>query len=311
MQADTADPRFKTSFAELWKCSGNSTIQAQSSKYKRSRTVRLSALSVILRGLAAEFIWRASCTTPVRKMDPMTIAAASGMRSRMESLDLLSNNIANTETGGYKTDREFYSLYTSADATGTDSADPSQLPVIEKNYTDFSQGNLSTTSNPLDFGLQGKGFFAVSAPGGTSYTRNGVFHLSPAGTIVNANGYSVQDTTGQPITANPSLPVTVSPDGIVTQSGQSLGQIALADFAPGDLVKQGSTMFRPANPNVTSLPGTAEILQGKVEGSNVVSSESTVRLVNVMRQFEMLQKAANIAGEMDRKSISDVAKIGP
>jgi flagellar basal-body rod protein FlgF len=244
-------------------------------------------------------------------MDPMAIAAASGLRSRMESLDLLANNIANAETGGYKTDREFYGLYSSAEAIGAHYGDPATLPVIEKNYTDFSQGNLTTTSSPLDFAIQGKGFFAVDAPGGTSYTRNGTFHLSAAGTLVNGNGYNVRDTNGQPITVNPALPITVSVDGSVLQSGQSLGQIALLDFAQGDLVKQGSTMFRPANPNVKTLPASGEIQQGKVEGSNVGSSESAVRLVSVMRQFEMLQKAVNIAGEMDRKSISDVAKVGP
>jgi flagellar basal-body rod protein FlgF len=240
----------------------------------------------------------------------MSIAAASGLRSRMESLDLLANNIANADTGGYKTDREFYSLYASAEAEAAN-ADPSQLPVIEKNYTDFSQGGMNTTSNALDFGIQGKGFFAVSAPGGTSYTRSGAFHLSAAGTIVNANGYSVLDTTGQPITVNPTLPISVAPDGSVLQSGQSLGQIGLADFAPGDLVKQGNTMFRPANANVKPTASSAEIQQGKLEASNVGSSESAVRLVNVMRQFEMLQKAVNIAGEMDRKSISELAKTGP
>jgi flagellar basal-body rod protein FlgF len=243
-------------------------------------------------------------------MDPMTIAAASGLRSRMESLDLLANNIANADTGGYKTDREFYSIYTS-EAANANSTDPSQLPVIEKNYTDFSQGSLNATSNPLDFGIDGKGFFAVSAPGGTSYTRNGVFHLSSAGTIVNASGYSLLDTAGQPVTVNPSLPITVTADGNIMQSGQSLGQMGLADFAQGDLVKQGNTMFRPANANVKPTPSSAQVLQGKTESSNVASSESTVRLVNVMRQFEMLQKAANIAGEMDRKSISEVAKTGP
>jgi flagellar basal-body rod protein FlgF len=241
----------------------------------------------------------------------MAISAASGLRSRMESLDLLANNIANTETGGYKTDREFYSLYTSAEAITGDSAEPSTLPVIEKNYTDFSQGNMNATSNALDFGIQGKGFFALDVPGGTSYTRNGSFHLSAAGTIVNANGYAVRDTTGQSITISSSLPITVNTDGNIVQAGQSLGQIALVDFAQGDLVKQGNTMFRPADASVKPLPGAGQIQQGKLEGSNVSSSESAVRLVNVMRQFEMLQKAVNIAGEMDRKSISEVAKTGP
>ena len=94
----------------------------------------------------------------------------------MESLDMLANNIANTDTGGYKTDREFYSLYTSAEATGDD---PATLPVIEKNYTDYSQGSMRPTSSPLDFGIQGKGFFAVDSPSGVAYTRNGSFHLTP------------------------------------------------------------------------------------------------------------------------------------
>ncbi|HVY95233.1 MAG TPA: flagellar hook basal-body protein, partial [Bryobacteraceae bacterium] len=134
----------------------------------------------------------------------MTIAAASGMQSRIESLDLLANNIANADTSGYKTDREFYSLYTSADAQDGQWADASQLPVIEKNYTDFSQGSLTATSNPLDFAIQGRGFFAVGTPGGLSYTRNGAFHLSAAGAIVNSEGASLLDTTGKPIIVNPS-----------------------------------------------------------------------------------------------------------
>lgn len=244
-------------------------------------------------------------------MDPIATMAASGLRSRMESLDLLANNIANAETGGYKIDREFYSIYSSAEASGADTFDPSELPVIEKNYTDFSQGVLSPTSNPLDFAISGAGFFALDTPGGTSYTRNGVFRASTSGTIINSDGYNVLDANGQPITLNPSLPVSVAQDGTVMQSGQTLGKMALVDFSPGDLLKKGRTMFRTANPNVQSRPGTGQILQGKTEASNVTTSESTVRLVNVMRQFEMLQKAANIAGEMDRKSISDVAKTGP
>jgi len=225
----------------------------------------------------------------------------------MESLDLLANNISNAETGGYKVDREFYSLYTSEDALA--GADPAQMPVIEKNYTDFSQGVLTATSNPLDFAIQGSGFFALNTPGGTSYTRNGIFRLSAAGALVNADGYAVEDSNGQPITVNPSLPIEVNPDGVVLQSGQTIGQLALVDFAAGDVVKKGNTMFRPANADVKPRASAGQILQGKTEGSNVTTAESTVRLVNVMRQFEMLQKAVNIAGEMDRKSISDVAKV--
>src|SRR5271169_2056345 len=107
-------------------------------------------------------------------MDPLTISAASGLRSRMESLDMLANNIANASTSGYKADREFYSLYAAPEAEGPISG-PDTLPVIERPWTDLSQGEVRSTGNPLDVALQGKGFFAVNGPGGPMYTRDGSF----------------------------------------------------------------------------------------------------------------------------------------
>jgi flagellar basal-body rod protein FlgF len=246
-------------------------------------------------------------------MDSLTITAASGLRARMESLDMLANNIANSETGGYKTDREFYNIYTSADATGADGEDGSALPVIEKNYTDFSQGAIRPTSNPMDFAIQGKGFFTVNSPSGVAYTRNGTFQISSTGTLVTTDGNAVLDTSGKPITLDPSVPVSVSADGTITQAGTTAAQIALVDFAdPGSLAKQGNTMFRPSDPKTqpTAAPAGSEIQQGRLEGSNVSSSEAAVRLVSVMRQFEMMQKAITIGKEMDAKTISEVAKVG-
>ena len=99
----------------------------------------------------------------------------------MESLDMLANNIANAETGGYKLDREFYSLYASPDAAPEGNEALNAQPVIEKNYTDFSQGVMRVTTNPLDFAIQGKGFFSVTSPAGVAYTRNGSFQISSAG----------------------------------------------------------------------------------------------------------------------------------
>ena len=88
----------------------------------------------------------------------MTATAASGLRARMESLDLLANNMANASTGGYKADREFYSLYVAPEAQDPDS--PPTMPVIEKPWTDLSQGLLAPTGNPLDVALEEKVFLA-------------------------------------------------------------------------------------------------------------------------------------------------------
>ena len=110
-------------------------------------------------------------------MDPLTTAAASGLQARMDSLDLLANNLANTSTGGYKADREFYSTYFSPDATGFDPT-VGDSPVVEKRWTDFTQGPLLSTGNPTDLALSGPGFFAVNGAKGPLYTRNGSFKIS-------------------------------------------------------------------------------------------------------------------------------------
>src|SRR5579864_8741501 len=108
-------------------------------------------------------------------MDPVSVLAAGGIRSRMESLDLLANNLANAATNGYKTDREFYSLFSSNLAEAGATGNTSTLPLVDRKWTDFSQGVLQNTSNPLDMGLAGNGFFAVNGPSGPLYTRNGSF----------------------------------------------------------------------------------------------------------------------------------------
>ncbi len=244
-------------------------------------------------------------------MDPLLISAASGLRSRMESLDMLANNIANGSTGGYKADREFYSLYTAPEAGSMPGADT--LPVIEKPWTDFSQGELHATGNPLDVALSGKGFFAVQGPAGPLYTRDGSFRLSPAGLLVTAGGLPVRDAGGGTIALSPSAasPVEITRAGEVRQDGQVAGQIELVDFAaPGALEKQGHSYFRVADPSARpAAPASIEVNQGKLENSNVSATEAAVRLVTVMRQFEMLQKAATLDSEMNRKAVEEVAKV--
>jgi flagellar basal-body rod protein FlgF len=242
-------------------------------------------------------------------MDPISFTVASGMRARMESLDLLANNVANAETGGYKVDREFYNLYLSSDASAADNAAP-ELPVIERNYTDFSQGTLRETGNSLDFALDGPGFFTVSTPAGTAYTRNGSFRLASSGELTSAEGLPVLDRSGKPIRLDPSLAVEASSSGELRQGGQPVAQLAVVSFAePASLQKQGNTLYRPANPATAPTVSSAGVRQGQVENSNLNAPESAVRLVSVMRQFEMLQRAMHIGAEMNRKAVEEVAKV--
>jgi flagellar basal-body rod protein FlgF len=246
-------------------------------------------------------------------MDPLTAAAASGMQARMDSLDLLANNLANTSTSGYKADREFYSTFLSADAINNPDPAVGDSPVVERHWTDFTQGPLTNTGNSTDLALAGRGFFAVNGPSGTLYTRNGSFKISPQGTLITVEGYAVRLSDGQALTVNPNAALQVGADGSVTQNGAQLGQLQLVDFAdPSVLDKTAGSNFQNPDPQkiTPQAAPNVQVAQGKLESSNVGPAESAVRMVTLLRHFEMLQRAIKIGGDMNRQAIEEVAKVG-
>jgi flagellar basal-body rod protein FlgF len=231
----------------------------------------------------------------------------------MESLDMLSNNLANATTVGYKSDREFYSLYASADASADSFQTPEgadNLPVIETQWTDLTQGVLHSTGNSLDMAIDGQGFFSVKGPANTLYTRNGNFRLSNDGTLVTSDGYAVLTANGGTIQTHNQAPIDVASDGTVKQEGQTLGQIQLVNFSSrSDISKQGANYFVQADSNSKPAVASAQIYQGRLEDSNAGAAEGAIRLVGIMRQFEMLQRAAKIGADMDRQAVEQVAKV--
>ncbi len=247
-------------------------------------------------------------------MDALTIAAASGLRARLEALDMLANNLANTSTVGYKNDREFYSLYSSqaAQAEPGPGSGPATLPVIQAQWIDCAQGTLQTTGNALDLAISGPGFFTVSGPSGPLYTRSGNFQISVDGRIVTSDGYELRTTDNKPLQAQRNIPIEVSAQGDVTQAGQPLGRLAIVQFAnPASLAKTGQSYFKATQESgPAAATARAEVQQGRLEASNVNAAESAIRLVTLMRQFEMLQKAVSISGDMNRKAVEEVARVG-
>jgi len=244
-------------------------------------------------------------------MDPLTSSAASGIRARLESLDMLANNIANGSSPGFKADREYFGLYLSPEANDSPAGTtPTLLPVIEHQWTDFAQGSITPTGNPLDLALSGKGFFVAQTPSGPIYTRDGSFQISKQGELATLDGYPIQGQDGKPIQVDNTKTVAISPDGMVRQNGQDIAQIAVVDFSdPSALAKQGNNSFRLDSSSLRPTPAlSAEIQQGKLEAANSQPAESAVRLVSVMRQFESLQKAMAIGNAMDRQVVQEVAK---
>ncbi len=218
----------------------------------------------------------------------------------MESLDMLANNLANSGTSGFKADREFYSTF------------HHELPVIESRWTDFSQGTVMPTGNPLDLALDGKGFFALNSPTGTVYSRNGSFQISSANQLATAEGYTLRDSrkNGQPIAVDPLRPIEIDRVGVVKQNGQEIGQIEIGGFmnASAELAKLGTGYFAQLDGAKPKAVPEAVVKQGAIEQSNVPTTDGAVRLIGVMRQFEMLQRAMSVGAEMNKRAIDEVAR---
>ncbi len=245
-------------------------------------------------------------------MDQVAVTAASGMRARMDALDMLANNLANSTTSGFKLDREFYTLFSASDAaqSGVEGAAAS-LPQVKSQWTDFSQGTLQPTGNPLDLALAGNGFFTVNGPTGPLYTRNGSFQLSAAGVLTTGEGYPVATVDNKTIQAQPQGQIQVGADGTVAQNGEILGQIAVVNFQDSTVLsKLGANYF--VNTSKTAKPVPADdtaVKQAQIENSNVSPADSAVRLVGLMRQFEMLQKAISLSADMNKKALDEVARV--
>lgn len=224
----------------------------------------------------------------------------------METLDLLSNNLANATSPGFKSDREFYGVYRAAEAENSDAV----MPTLDRHWTDFSQGTLQPSGSPLDVALSGPGFFSVQGPSGPLYTRNGNFRLSRTGQLTTVEGYPVRAKNGQTLQLASGRTAEISADGTVRQDGRIIGQLEVVDFtSSAALSKQGNTYFQNDNQRNPPKQAAAAVEQGKLESANVGSAESAVRLVHVMRQFEMLQKAVGLSGEMNRRAIEEVARV--
>jgi len=243
-------------------------------------------------------------------VDTLTITAASGLRARMESLEMLANNLANATTTGFKADREFYSTYFAPEAlAGPGGTLPAVSPVIENNWTDFSQGALLPTGSALDFSLSGPGFFVADGPSGALYTRNGNFRLSPDGTLLTQEGYPVRGEQSKQIRLDPNEPIEVDAEGVLRQQGQVKGRMEVASFSDqSELAKTGSSYFRFDGQGQPSR-SSARVEQARLEGANFHPAEGAVRLVSVLRQFEMLERALTLGNEMNRRGIEEVARV--
>ncbi len=246
--------------------------------------------------------------------------AATGMLAQQTNVDVISNNIANMNTTAYKKQRaEFQDLLYQqvsrpGSSTGGDTKVPAGIQIgsgVKTGgvYRINEQGALAQTGNPYDMAVQGKGYFQVTMPDGTTaYTRDGSFQISDQGELVTQDGYPVQPGITVPQGA---LDVSVSKTGLVevTVAGntqpQQLGQLQLATFMnESGLEAKGGNLFLETSasgqPTVGSPgdTGIGTLTQGYIEASNVNPVSEITSLITAQRAYEMNSRVVKTADEM-------------
>jgi len=240
-----------------------------------------------------------------------TYSAVAGMVNQQIMMEVITNNLANVSTSGYKRDELSFSgmlnpLPAPEVPTTNNIADLDT--VFAKFATDYTQGNMQRTDNPLDLALEGDGFFVVQHANEIRYTRSGNFSLNGLGQLVTADGYPVLGVNG--VIQIQGDQVDVDDAGQIMVDGNPVAQLRLTSFQyPDELMKAGNNTFVTKNAGVTEMPSTARVEQGFIEMSNVNPIYEMVKMVEAMRIYESYQKTAQLVNETLEKANSELGKI--
>lgn len=243
--------------------------------------------------------------------------AASGMLAESMRADVVANNLANGNTGGFKKEfavlKDFASRPIRRINDGADSPEIGTMgagSLVDEVAVRHTQGQLRLTGNSLDFGLDGKGFFGVQTPAGIRYTRNGAFTRSAAGELVSEDGYAVIGQGGR-INLDPAGDkgkVTADEDGRLFLDGVENNQFQYFGFADERrLIKEGKNLYR-APDGMEALPASPKLRQGTVELSNVNVVTEMVNMIAGYRAYETNAKTVTAHDTLLGKAVNDIAR---
>jgi flagellar basal-body rod protein FlgF len=236
--------------------------------------------------------------------------AAAGALLQQMRLDMLSNNLANVNTTGFKADMPVFHFETEDPQEEIPVYSPGRLspyapPMSAR--TDFSAGPAARTGNPLNLAIAGKGFFEVETPDGPQYTRTGNFAINAEGILSTADGWPIMGQGGT-LTIDGTR-IAIDDNGEVFVDGESAGTLRLVDFEePYALDKAGDTRFvaRDGAQAQPLEPGTSRVVQGFLEASNVDAIRTMTEIIETMRVFEAYQRIIRTADETTAKTVNEV-----
>lgn len=240
---------------------------------------------------------------------------ASGMVAEAMRTDVISNNLANANTAGYKKDvavsKDFSSILISRVNDGADAPVIGSLglgTVIDEVATIHSAGAVRTTGNDFDLAVEGRGYFTVQTLQGPRYTRNGTFGQNSQGELITSDGYPVLGQNGT-IRIKQGAKMVVGNDGSIAVDGQPVGKLQMVEFADEkQLIKEGGSLYN-VSAGQTSQTATGGVRQGFLEMSNVNVVGEMVNLISNYRAYEINGKVVQSHDQLIGKAVNDVGKL--
>ena len=243
--------------------------------------------------------------------------AATGMTVQRNKMDVLTNNIVNASTTGYKQDELISSSFEEVlierindpyVVNTSDEVGPYSFGThIDEVFTNFAQGSFEETGTATDLAISGEGFFAVETPDGERYTRDGNFSVDQQGYLLTGSGYYVLGDNGRLNVGTGGF--TVAQDGSVTVGGEVSDTIRIVRFEEmTGLRKQGENLYYSLNGEIPTEDG-GEVLQGYLEGSNVDIASEMVDMISVYRTYEANQKILTMTDETLGLAVNDLGSL--
>jgi flagellar basal-body rod protein FlgF len=234
-------------------------------------------------------------------------SSIAGANAREIELEVLSNNVANIQTTGFK---EMQVSFTSEvdKNLALDEMQQAQVLVREgSSHINYAQGSIYQTGNPLDIAIQGEGFFEVQTPQGTRYTRNGNFTLNQEGEVITPQGHPLITEDG-PLTLPPNAQVSFSPEGDISVNSERIGRLKVVIPDMKALKLEGSNYYSIAEGQIATPSKNFRIAQSHLESSNVDIIRNLTRIIEVSRAYESHQKS--ITKQMDSsQQLNQIAKV--
>lgn len=234
-----------------------------------------------------------------------SLIALSRQSVLRREMDVISNNIANASTTGFRRQRMLFEEFL-MDAGGERKLSFVQDVGVVR---DLTEGAKRATDNPLDMAISGEGYFTVETEEGLRYTRNGRFRLDEEGTLVTITGDPVLDADQRPILLNPGDgAVQIAPDGTISTDQGEIGTLGIVTFENLQAVKGvGGGLYESDQAPI--LAEDATVRQGMIEGSNVEPILEMTKMINVLRAYQSTQDLVQKDGDMRRRSIERLAKV--